>query len=110
LSLLSLLELNTEIKAGARIGLFSYGSGAVGEFFSGIVQPDYRDFLYIERHGKLLSCRREVSISEYEEIFQETSLADISGKKFPIEKDPAVICLAGVKDHMREYVYKCNEI
>lgn len=110
LSLLSLLELNTEVKAGARIGLFSYGSGAVGEFFSGIVQPDYRDFLYIERHGKLLSSRREVCISEYEEIFQETSLADISGKKLPIEKDPAVICLAGVKDHMREYVYKYNEI
>jgi hydroxymethylglutaryl-CoA synthase len=106
LSLLSLLELNTEMKAGARIGLFSYGSGAVGEFFSGIVQPDYRDSLFIEKHEKLLSCRREVCISEYEEIFQETPLAVISGKKLPIEKDPAAICLAGVNDHMRKYVCK----
>lgn len=106
LSLLSLLELNSEMKAGARIGLFSYGSGAVGEFFAGIVQQDYRDALYIDRHETLLSSRTEVCISEYEEIFQETSLAVLSGKKLPIEKDPAVICLAGVNDHMREYVYK----
>jgi hydroxymethylglutaryl-CoA synthase len=109
LSLLSLLELNTEMEAGARIGLFSYGSGAVGEFFSGIVQPHYRDFLHADRHAKLLSCRREVSISEYEEMFQETSFAGISSAKFPIEKDPAAICLAGVNDHMRDYVYKGHE-
>jgi hydroxymethylglutaryl-CoA synthase len=106
LSLLSLLELNTEMEAGARIGLFSYGSGAVGEFFSGIVQPQYREWLHTERHAQLLASRREVCISEYEAMFQETSLSYISTGKFPIEKDPALICLAGVNDHMREYVYK----
>jgi hydroxymethylglutaryl-CoA synthase len=106
LSLLSLLELNTKIDPGARIGLFSYGSGAVGEFFSGIVQTSYRDYLQTDQHEKLLKCRREVCISEYEEIFQQTSFAGLSNAKFPIEKDPAKICLAGVNDHMREYVYK----
>lgn len=106
LSLLSLLELNTEIGQEARIGLFSYGSGAVGEFFAGIVQPSYRDYLHTDRHVKLLKARKEVGISEYEEMFQETSFGGLSNVKFPIEKDPAKICLAGVNNHMREYVYK----
>jgi hydroxymethylglutaryl-CoA synthase len=109
LSLLSLLELNTEMEAGARIGLFSYGSGAVGEFFSGIVQPSYRDYVHADRHQTLLSCRKELCISEYEELFQATSLAGRSDANYPIENDPAVVCLAGVKDHMREYVRKGNE-
>src|SRR5690625_2457499 len=34
LSLLSLLENKEDLKDGSRIGLYSYGSGAVGEFFS----------------------------------------------------------------------------
>src|SRR5699024_5514913 len=40
LGLLSLLE-NTTLQAGDKIGLFSYGSGAVGEFFTGTLQPGY---------------------------------------------------------------------
>ncbi len=108
LSLLSLLELNTDIEPGSRIGLFSYGSGAVGEFFSCIVQPQYREALYKAQHARLLSERREISISEYEEIFQATSLAEVSSARFPIEKDPAAICLAGVNEHKREYVNKVN--
>ncbi len=109
LSLLSLLELNTDIEAGSRIGLYSYGSGAVGEFFSGILQPDYRDSLYTDTHAKLLSKRREISISEYEVIFQETLPNNVSSVKLPIERDPSVICLAGINEHMRQYVNKSND-
>lgn len=108
LSLLSLLELNTDIEAGSRIGLYSYGSGSVGEFFSGILQPHYRDALHTDQHAKLLSERREVSISEYEEMFQETLPVDGSSVTLPIEKDSAVICLAGINEHMRQYVNKNN--
>lgn len=32
---------NSDDLAGRRVGLFSYGSDDVGEFFTGIVQPDY---------------------------------------------------------------------
>lgn len=108
MSLLSLLELNTDIEAGSRIGLYSYGSGSVGEFFSGILQPHYRDALHTDQHAKLLSERREVSISEYEEMFQETLPVDGSSVTLPIEKDSAVICLAGINEHMRQYVNKNN--
>lgn len=106
LSLLSLLELNTDLDAGDRIGLYSYGSGAVGEFFSGIIQPGYRDFLQAEKHEKLLKERKELSIEEYEKIFQETLPTDGSALTLSIDEDPADICLAGIDRHMRQYINK----
>ncbi|GGM23717.1 hydroxymethylglutaryl-CoA synthase [Paraliobacillus quinghaiensis] len=106
LSLLSLLELNTTIEAGSRVALFSYGSGAVGEFFSGILQPGYRDALYTAQHKALLAERKEITVAEYEKIFQETVPVGLSDVELPVEKDPAPICFSGIKDHMRQYVYK----
>src|SRR5699024_11547955 len=44
LGLLSLLE-NGQLNDGDRIGLYSYGSGAVGEFFTGVLEKNYKDHL-----------------------------------------------------------------
>lgn len=44
LGLLSLLHSDIDL-TGKRIGLYSYGSGAVGEFFTAVVKPGYREFL-----------------------------------------------------------------
>ncbi|RDW17340.1 hydroxymethylglutaryl-CoA synthase [Oceanobacillus arenosus] len=106
LSLLSLLEQKEDLEAGSRIGLFSYGSGAVGEFFTGILQPDFKSHLHVESHTKVLESRKEVSVAEYEEIFQETLPTDGSSIELDIEKDPAKICLSGMAEHMRLYVNK----
>ncbi|PAV28869.1 hydroxymethylglutaryl-CoA synthase [Virgibacillus profundi] len=106
LSLLSLLEQKEDLEAGSRIGLYSYGSGAVGEFFTGILQPHYREYLHVEQHTKLFSSRTEVTVPEYEEIFEKTLPIDGSSLELDIEKDPANICLAGIKDNMRQYVNK----
>lgn len=108
LSLISLLELNTTIEAGSRIGLFSYGSGAVGEFFTGILQPNYREALYKEKHDNMLDNRTEVSVEAYEKTFQDTIPSGTENIELPIEQDPATICFAGIKDHMRQYVNKNN--
>lgn len=108
LSLLSLLELNENLKSGSRIGLFSYGSGAVGEFFTGILQPNYREYLNVEQHKQLFDTRTEVTVPEYEEIFEKTLPVDGSTVELDIEKDPASICLSGMKDNMRLYVNKLN--
>lgn len=105
LSLLSLLE-NGSVEADSRIGLFSYGSGAVGEFFSGILEPDYQEVLLRDQHHQLLDARKEVSVEEYEEIFSQTLPEDGSTVSLPIEEDPAPICLAGIKEHERQYVNK----
>lgn len=108
LSLLSLLELKEDLKAGSRIGLYSYGSGAVGEFFTGILEEDYRKFLHVDQHAKLLSSRQEVTVTEYEEIFDDTLPVDGSAIELDSEKDPAAICVAGMKDNKRQYINKIN--
>ncbi|AGY82299.1 hydroxymethylglutaryl-CoA synthase [Carnobacterium inhibens] len=108
LSLVSLLEQSDQLKDGARIGLYSYGSGAVGEFFTGILQPNYREYLQAESHAELFAARTEVSIEEYEAVFQETVPVDGSTVEFDATKDTAAIYLAGIKDNMRQYVNKAN--
>lgn len=108
LSLLSLLEQSKQLKDGSRIGLFSYGSGAVGEFFTGTLQPNYREYLHTERHTELFAARTEISIEEYEAVFQETVPVDGSTVTFDYAKDPATIYLAGMKENMRQYVNKLD--
>ncbi|SDQ22683.1 hydroxymethylglutaryl-CoA synthase [Carnobacterium viridans] len=108
LSLVSLLEQSEQLKEGSRIGLYSYGSGAVGEFFTGILQPNYRDYLQTKSHAELFASRTEISIEEYEEVFQQTIPVDGSTATFDATKDPATIYLAGMKDNMRQYVNKTH--
>src|SRR5690625_178010 len=106
LSLLSLLEHQANLESGDRIGLYSYGSGAVGEFFSGILQPCFKDYLQKEAHEKLLTSRKELSVSEYEEVFLKTLPIDGSTVELDVGQDPAEICVAGIKGHMRQYINK----
>lgn len=72
LGLISLLENTQALSAGSRIGLFSYGSGSVAEFFSGILVEGYQDFLEKEQHQYLLINRQKLSISEYEKMFEDS--------------------------------------
>ncbi|GAA0357031.1 hydroxymethylglutaryl-CoA synthase [Alkalibacterium iburiense] len=107
LSLLSLLEQGPELEAGSRIGLFSYGSGAVGEFFSGTLKADYKNYLSKDKHESLLNERRELSISEYEEMLQQSLPKD--GADIEIESEDmkeGTVYLTGVKEHIRQYVKK----
>ncbi|GAA0437222.1 MAG: hydroxymethylglutaryl-CoA synthase [Bacillota bacterium] len=108
LSFLSLLEQNKGLEAGSRIGLFSYGSGAVGEFFTGIIQPNFREHLLIDQHDHLLSSRKELSVEAYEEVFNNTLPTDGSSLELDITADPANITLAGINKHIRHYVNKTN--
>lgn len=109
LSLLSLLEQQEGLVAGARIGLFSYGSGAVGEFFTGILQPGFRSHLNVAQHTHLLSSRTEVSIAEYEAVFQQTLPIDGTTVELDNANDPAEIYLAGMTNNMRQYINKQTE-
>ncbi|MFC4560109.1 hydroxymethylglutaryl-CoA synthase [Virgibacillus kekensis] len=106
LSFLSLIEKNEELAAGARIGMFSYGSGAVGEFFTGILREGYREHLHVNNHSKLFASRKEVSVDEYEKIFSETLPVQGETVKFNIDSDPAAICLSGMEENKRLYVNK----
>ncbi|MDZ7836027.1 MAG: hydroxymethylglutaryl-CoA synthase [Alkalibacterium sp.] len=107
LSMLSLMEQAPELKDKARIGLFSYGSGAVGEFFSGVVQPDYKKYLHKENHEALLDDRRELSIEEYEEVLAKSLPKDGSDTEMSTEhvKDGKAY-LAAIQDNIRKYTVK----
>lgn len=104
-SLLSLIELHTDLPEGARIGLYSYGSGAVGEFFTGVLQPGYRSHLRVKEHEDLLASREKVSVETYERMFNETVPTDGTTVTFDPQTDPAPIYLSGMKEHMRQYVH-----
>lgn len=106
LGLVSLLEQDNDLQAGERIGLFSYGSGAVGEFFSGILQANYRDYLVVDKHTELFANRKEVTVAEYEEIFVDTLPVDGSTVELETSVDPAPICVTGITEHMRQYIKK----
>ena len=105
LGLISLLE-RKELEAGERIGLFSYGSGAVGEFFTGIIQENYRDHLNDHYHETLFSNRTRLSVEEYEEVFSAKLPTDGSTVTLNTENDPAPIYLSGITEHMRQYENK----
>lgn len=106
LSLLSLLENTSDLKPGARIGLFSYGSGSVGEFFTGVLEDGFREHLNTDNHKELLANRKELTIKEYETEFLKELPTDGSTVEFNGEDDPAKIYLSGITEHMRQYKSK----
>ena len=61
------------ILPGQKIGLFSYGSGAVAEFFSATLVPDWRSALFSNQHLKSLNNRTQLSVSQYEEMFNSAA-------------------------------------
>lgn len=100
--LTSLLETAEADLAGKRIGLYSYGSGCVGEFFSGIVHPKYRDFLYTDQHVNLLENRTELTYQQYEDIFNYGVPIDGGEYVFPQYKT-GPFRFSGISQHKREY-------
>lgn len=106
LSLLSLIENDASLEAGQRIGMFSYGSGSVGEFFTGILEEGFREHLNTENHKDMLANRKEVTIKEYEEEFLKELPVDGSTIEFNGEDDPAKVYLSGITEHMRQYKRK----
>ncbi len=100
--LASLLDTAEEDLAGKRIGFYSYGSGCVGEFFSGVVLPGYRDHLYAERHLNMLENRTELTYQQYEDIFNYGVPTDGGEYVFPQYKT-GPFRFSGISQHKREY-------
>lgn len=99
LALLSLLETSDADLSDASVGLFSYGSGATGEFFDAKVLPGYADHLFADRHRRELQTRKAVTYDEYVTLWDEADLTKIgpglAGGRFK---------LAGIEDDKRIYV------
>jgi hydroxymethylglutaryl-CoA synthase len=65
LSLASMLDNTKGDLSGQSIGLFSYGSGAVGEFFAGEIVDGYKDFLFSEAHQNMVNHRDYIDYETY---------------------------------------------
>ncbi|PSL16299.1 hydroxymethylglutaryl-CoA synthase [Marinobacterium halophilum] len=103
IGLTSLLENTIEDLSGQRIGFFSYGSGCVGEFFSGTVVAGYREALHLQRHRDLLAARREISHDEYLQLYRHPVPTDGGEHRFE-EGTTGHFRLAGISHHKREYI------
>lgn len=68
--------LKDDLTAGGRVGIYSYGSGAIGQFYSGIICPEATGVVASMRIDESLKLRRKVSMEEYEmiETVKEESL------------------------------------
>lgn len=66
-ALASLLDQEDDL-AGKRIGLFSYGSGSVGEFFTGIVPAGYLEARRPDAARAVIEGRDRVDVQQYLEL------------------------------------------
>lgn len=102
LSLISLLETRT-FEAGQSIGLFSYGSGSVGEFFSGTLVAGYQDALNIDGHKALLNNRTELSVADYESYFARFDNLEFNHDIELADEQNAIFYLNEINDNIRHY-------
>lgn len=102
LGLLSLLENDPQLKAGDRIALFSYGSGAVSEIFSANLVPGFEQLLDHKRMEKL-DQRTVLSVSDYERLFYEEVDLDPSGNQVFEPATHQTFALTEIKEHQRIY-------
>ncbi len=100
--LTSLLETDPADLSGQRIGLFSYGSGCMASYFSGVVLKDYRNQLRIDEHRRMLDDRIELTVPEYERFYEHR--LPVTGEDYATTVHTrGRFRLAGIHDHKRIY-------
>ncbi|MBS0349808.1 MAG: hydroxymethylglutaryl-CoA synthase [Proteobacteria bacterium] len=102
ISLLSLLDNDPNDLSGQRIGLYSYGSGCVGEFFAMKVQPGYRQHLDTAWNQSLLKNRLELSYEQYEHFYNFGLPTDGSDYLLP-NYNTGLFRLSKISQHKRIY-------
>ena len=105
LSLLSLLE-NAKLPAKAKIGLFSYGSGAMGEFYSGQIVKGYEKNLHANADQKMITRRQKLTIPEYEKIFNQALESPQDNLELQSDEQTGTWYFAGTKNRIRQYLQK----
>lgn len=110
LSLVSMLDNNTTDLSGQNIGLFSYGSGAVGEFFSGTIAHGYRDYLFTDYHQSLLDNRDFIDYETYLKLWNAPDPQDGGTHDIPQTQINGRYALVKIDDHKRIYADKESEM
>lgn len=102
LSLISLLENTATDLKHQRIGFYSYGSGCVAEFFSGVVEENYQAMLDKDYHRQLLDQRQALSQEQYESFYTHAHPVDGSTVEIADYREGRYR-LAGIEEHKRIY-------
>jgi len=105
LGLISLLENNPNNLSNQRIGFYSYGSGCVAEFFSGIIQENYQDHLFISYHQSLLAERTLLNIAQYENFYSYLLNKEGQLQTLP-EHTRGNYRLSKIENHQQIYIKK----
>ncbi|MDX1901274.1 MAG: hydroxymethylglutaryl-CoA synthase [Gammaproteobacteria bacterium] len=109
LALIALLDFSDKDLTNQRVGFYSYGSGCVAEFFSGVIQPGYQKVLHKEAHAKILAERVSLSVAEYENFYSFELPQDGSECLLP-QYTRGAFRLAGIREHKRIYAHVSQHI
>lgn len=101
LGLAALLD-NADDLTGKAVGLLSYGSGSVAEFFAAIPVPGYRAHLRSEQHREAIARRRDIGYADYRERHEQAFPVDGGDHPAPRETT-GPYRLAGLFGHKRVY-------
>jgi len=98
---ISLLDNVKDNIEGKRISFFSYGSGCVAEFFTGIMQAGYKSVLMTASHKKQINQRLPLSYQQYLDFYHNVDNS-VENIVYPVNnKGP--YRLAGIEEHKRYY-------
>lgn len=100
--LTSLLDLIADDLTGKRIGFYSYGSGCVAEYFSGVVEPGYRNALHTAYHTDLLASRTLLTYDEYEAFYNFDYNEEGRDQDIPVY-ETGLFRLTNLQKHKRIY-------
>ena len=98
---ISLLDHVADL-VGKRVGFFSYGSGSVGEFFTGKLVAGYEAMLHTKLHQHMLAARQPITYAEYVQMYKFEVPQDGAAHQFP-EQTSGRFRLAGISQHKRQY-------
>jgi polyketide biosynthesis 3-hydroxy-3-methylglutaryl-CoA synthase-like enzyme PksG len=114
LALASLLD-HVELGDGARVGLYSYGSGCSSEFFSGVVDSASTAAVAAQGIRDRLARRRELSFAEYVALLPDTLRTLVPAEHRTVDLEPYAHFLdtagptlvhTGTKDYHRTYEWR----
>jgi hydroxymethylglutaryl-CoA synthase len=100
--LISLLDNTAANLTGKRIGFFSYGSGSVGEFFTGTLVKGYQKMLHKQSHQAMLAARKALSYADYQKMYAFEVPTDGGDHEFE-QQTTGKFRLMGISQHKRLY-------
>jgi 3-hydroxy-3-methylglutaryl CoA synthase len=115
-ALAGLVEHQTQLATGDRIGIYAYGSGSCAEFYSARLCAGAREAVAAARIGAQLDARRRLTLCEYEACERELLAATAAPNHTPAAQlVPGLyeqhyagqqrLVFTGTRDHFRGYAW-----